>query len=693
MTTVKIAEKKLWVGETAIPLLSGEVHYWRLDPHNWWHVLQAVREVGLKVVATYVCWDFHEIAPGRFDFTGETDPRRNLIGFLELLTAEGFWIILRPGPYIYSEWSNNGVPDHAAQGHRLDPAYLDKAGVYMKAVTEAARPYLATNGGRIIVWQADNEIDPWPQFYAEQLGLGQQPGPFHDFLRERYPTVAALNAAWRTTLRSIDEARAVLELFSTDPGLASRYNDYRAFVSWYTSRAAAQSVETYRSLGVDVPILLNTYSGVGVQRWADFEAIADLAGPDIYPSREFLYRTGEHQHILEGMRYARTFSSLPYIPEYQAGIWHDWLEDVGTLTPNHYRMICLAALQGGAAGWNWYMLVNRDNWYQSPINEWGRTRPELFAVFQQITRLFETVDPTTLQPAGAGAALTFDPLQRGTERPGQALLQSCFEAAIDYDFWDLSQDAITDKPLLFYAGGAWLSAEGQARLAAYVEGGGHLVCVGAFPKLDEHLLPLNLLGIPEPDGVISGVAAPLNLAISGGAPGDSTGFAAESPWAFTYGSVPGEPITALRLSVRQQPSEELALQFNLQTGTRYTVGYSLQRGQGRLTMLGLKPTPELLLGLHRHLGVSIPCRSLTPAVTATLFWRGQEVYVFVVNSGAEGKAAEIVFDTEAVPDGRWVAEDLVSGRVATITLAEGRGLAASLPRKDGTIIRLTPAGV
>src|SRR5215211_7239942 len=34
MVTVMIAEKKIWVDDVGIPLLSGEVHYWRFDPAN-----------------------------------------------------------------------------------------------------------------------------------------------------------------------------------------------------------------------------------------------------------------------------------------------------------------------------------------------------------------------------------------------------------------------------------------------------------------------------------------------------------------------------------------------------------------------------------------------------------------------------------------------------------------------------------
>ena len=176
MVSVRIAEKKVWVDNVSIPLLSGDVHYWRLDPANWHPVLQRAREMGLRVIATYVCWDFHEIEPGRYDFCGETDPRRNLLGFLDLLTTEGFWIILRLGPYIYSEWRNNGVPDDAARLHRLDPAFQERASPYVQSVIDATRAFLATRGGRIILWQADNEIDPWAPWYTEQRGRGRLTG-------------------------------------------------------------------------------------------------------------------------------------------------------------------------------------------------------------------------------------------------------------------------------------------------------------------------------------------------------------------------------------------------------------------------------------------------------------------------------------------------------------------------------------
>ncbi|HKY56238.1 MAG TPA: beta-galactosidase [Anaerolineales bacterium] len=681
MTTVRIAEKKVWVDDVNITLLSGEVHYWRLDPANWQPVLRRAREMGLQVIATYVCWDFHEIELGRYDFRGESDPRRDLLRFLDLLTAEGFWIILRPGPYIYSEWRNNGVPNDVARLHRLDPAFQERAQPYMQAVVKATQPYLATRDGRIILWQADNEIDPWLAWYTEQLGLGQRPGPFHDFLRERYGDVHRLNAVWSTDYVSIEDARAVSEMFPTQPDLMRRYLDFVRFQHWYVTQVATWAVRAYRDYGVDVPIYLNAYSGVSIQPWAELESLANLAGPDIYPSRELALRADEHRKMMEAVRYTRTYSSLPYIPEFEAGIWHDWLPEVGILSPNHYRMICFSALLAGAAGWNWYMLVNRDNWYQCPINEWGRTRPDLFEAFQQITSLYHEIDPASLVKQ-TNTAVTFNTLQRGTERPGQDLLQSLYQADIDYEFYDVDQEGC-DQPLLLYAGGNWLSKSAQEHLNSYVESGGHLVCVGTYPHLDDQLHPLNLLNVKDAPGIISGSPGDLWLEV--------LGRKVKSAWAFNYVDTPGTPIIATRLAPSNQTMEELSLQMGMQAGVQYMIGYTEERGRGCLTVIGLSPSPKLLLALYEHLNMRLPSHSLTSQVSTGLFRRDNEFYLIAVNNGEEDKIAEVVVDVNLLKMPSWQARNLVSRQEWTLNLHEHKHLTFPVPRKDGVIVQLQGA--
>src|SRR5688572_7489845 len=119
MPAVRIAENRVWVGDESRALLSGEVHFWRLDPSVWPAVIDRAGALGLRILSTYVCWDFHEVAPGKFDLLGETDPRRNLGAFLELVQQAGMWLLVRPGPYIYAEWPNSGIPERVVQWHRL----------------------------------------------------------------------------------------------------------------------------------------------------------------------------------------------------------------------------------------------------------------------------------------------------------------------------------------------------------------------------------------------------------------------------------------------------------------------------------------------------------------------------------------------------------------------------------------------
>lgn len=676
----------MWVDDTPIPLLSGEMHYWRVAPAAWRDILQRIKELGLQVVGSYVCWDFHEYSPGRFDFQGQSNPRRNLVGFLELVAAEGFWVFLRPGPYIYSEWRNHGVPDYAARYHRLHPAFLEAARAYMEAAVAAIKPHLATQGGRIIVLQADNEIDPWQHWYTEQLGLGTQAGPFHDFLRERYGDVQALNEAWGSAYNDFAEARAVGVRPLDEPDYLRRYLDFCRFRHWYVRKVAQWSVDTYRELGVDVPISLNAYSSVAIQPWTELETIADLAGPDLYPSNEFAGRSEEHRHFLQVLRRASTASRLPFVPEFEAGIWDDWLAEVGVLSGNHYRLMGLSALLGGAVGWNWYMVVNRDNWYLSPINEWGRARLDLFEVFRQVVALYRRMDPPSLARL-TDTAVTFDLLQEAAQKPGQELLRALYEADIDYEFYDLSAGECT-KPLLLYGGGPWLAATAQEKLLDYLSSGGHLVCVGTYPRLDDQLRPLNHPGLVEPSGVLNGSPDGLRLALTLGA----TRLIVKSPWAFQYASaLPGAPILAERLPSDSQKAEELQLHSSLPAGDRYIIGYTEQRGRGRLTVLGLAPSPELLVGLHKHLGVPLAARSRTPGVRTALFQREEALYLVTVNNGAEDKEAAIMLSPEVASAERYRAEDLISGGTWTLNVTEAPELTLRAPRKDGTVLRLTPA--
>ncbi len=100
-----------------------------------------------------------EYERGKFDFTGKTDPSRDLIAFLKLLKKRKFWVIIRPGPYIYSECPNDGVPDYAYKYHRLHPKFLAYAATYIKKVCAVFKEYQA------------NAVDPFHFLAANAIPL------------------------------------------------------------------------------------------------------------------------------------------------------------------------------------------------------------------------------------------------------------------------------------------------------------------------------------------------------------------------------------------------------------------------------------------------------------------------------------------------------------------------------------------
>jgi hypothetical protein len=164
--------------------------------------------------------------------------------------------------------------------------------------------------------------------------------------------------------------------------------------------------------------------------------------------------------------------------------------------------------------------------------------------------------------------------------------------------------------------------------------------------------------------------------------------AVESAWWHSYEAVPGTAITMERLPYASQPSEELKLQFSLQEGFGYTVGYTVERGQGRVTVIGLQPTPALILALHRSFGVTAACRSRVSGVSSGLFRRGDDYYLVATNDGSESKAT--LFDL-ALPAGRWQAHNLETGEMIGTTSGNGGTLPVMIGRKDGVALRLTLA--
>ncbi|NWH80843.1 BGAL galactosidase, partial [Piaya cayana] len=144
--------------------ISGSIHYARVPRPAWRNRLLKMYMSGLSTVQVYVPWNYHELLPGVYDFSGD----RDVEAFLDLTAELGLLVILRPGPYICAEWEMGGLPAWLLWKPDIvlrssDPAYLAAVDSWLHVLLPKIKPRLYQYGGNIISVQVENE---YGSYYA-----------------------------------------------------------------------------------------------------------------------------------------------------------------------------------------------------------------------------------------------------------------------------------------------------------------------------------------------------------------------------------------------------------------------------------------------------------------------------------------------------------------------------------------------
>ncbi|MBQ8880011.1 MAG: beta-galactosidase [Clostridia bacterium] len=139
-------------------ILSGAMHYFRI-PREYWHDrLLKLKECGFNTVETYTAWNLHEPRENSFNFSGNLD----IAAFIETAQSLGLDLILRPGPYICSEWELGGLPSWLLKYEKMplrcyNDEFLAKVKRYYDQLLPRIKPYLSSCGGCITMIQIENE--------------------------------------------------------------------------------------------------------------------------------------------------------------------------------------------------------------------------------------------------------------------------------------------------------------------------------------------------------------------------------------------------------------------------------------------------------------------------------------------------------------------------------------------------------
>ncbi len=388
----------LTVDGSALPLIAGSIHYWRLDPRAWRHSLVAIRQMGCHLVDTYVPWAVHERGPGEFDF-GTKDPQLDVVAFLELATRVGLKAIVRPGPNVNAGLTCFGVPKRvvwneacqarSAEGNPVvlpspplafpvpsyaSEAYFTEVEQWLNAVGEVLGP-LARPGGPIVMVQVDNEST---MFFRDGL-FDQDYHPdaiaqFRRFLQRKYRKVPALRDVYQDdsiTFADVQPPRS----FEAEVGRdLAPYLDWAEFQEHLLADALDRMGEALGAAGFDgVPLSHNMPPG---ETTTPLDAdrigrVVDVLGYDFSHTASSQQRRSIARRASELATRARAMQTPAFASELGAGyppLHRSRNEDDS-------RFAALCALAYGVRAYNVYMAVDRDRWIGAPIDDQGEPRP------------------------------------------------------------------------------------------------------------------------------------------------------------------------------------------------------------------------------------------------------------------------------------------------------------------------------
>jgi beta-galactosidase len=154
-------------------LIGGEFHYFKVPAALWDDRLRKMKSSGANLISVYIAWNLHEPVEGKQRWSGDYD----LDYFLTLCEKYGFYVLIKPGPYICAELDFGGHPDwligKIARGEfrlrTLDEGYLKLCRYWYKSCSEQIVKHLITNGGSIIAAQIENEYDHLIEYGEETI--------------------------------------------------------------------------------------------------------------------------------------------------------------------------------------------------------------------------------------------------------------------------------------------------------------------------------------------------------------------------------------------------------------------------------------------------------------------------------------------------------------------------------------------
>jgi hypothetical protein len=545
---LKISNNKFVVGKEEYYPFSAEMHYFRVNKRYWSICFERMKKAGFRIICTCVPWNLHERSMGDFDFFGTTDHAKDLVVFLELAREFGFKVILRPGPFVDSEWENGGYPEFLyddpeilAKDSNGEPVKIeDHAGVksgyvfslhhphfwthirrYFNALSEIIKNYVYPKGPVILV-ELDNGV-----FLEHGQGWGNSLGcfgldyndhtlnyTFPQFLKEKYGEVKRLNQLYGEKHRNFEEVKPPKALKIAQPKNSIRYFDWVLFKEKTLADFVLKLRELFLSFDVAPIFSVNLFYSQDFSlpfNWQLIDSDKISCGISILWQRDYV-------ELVRHLRYFATCCQFPWSSEFMVGSWSELPRDgerYFPVTPQKIKFLLVSALASGIKGFNYYMFVERDHWYDSPLASDGTIRPN-FDLIRKFNDLSERIELESLESLSEIGLVNYRPylwysylkreeaplkkdepfsyLSLVLERTHTGLSQDLINLKLPFGMPDLwAKEGLERFEVLFVPLSEYMDAESQSLLIKLAKGGKTLILFGLLPKYDLRMKNCELL--------------------------------------------------------------------------------------------------------------------------------------------------------------------------------------------------------
>ena len=686
---------------------------------RWGKDLDQIKAVGFNTVKCWVDWATAEPKPGEFDF-------KNLDLLMRLAQERGLRVVVQVYLDSAPDWVGEKYPDgkfvdrsgavivsEAAPGFCIDHECVRSAIVkFLVALSSEANKFSALYGWD--VWSEPHVIN-WAEFpylsNPEFCFCPSSQARFREWLKQKYGTLEALNAAWYRGFErweQVEPPRASTILSYTD------YLDWRTFVDDKLAGDLHTRVEAIRgqdhghaitSHAAGPALFTSPTDGYGEPDDFKMSASADFFGTSLYPKHSESTVPWSYQMLAAGLDFTRSSGHSSgkgfWVGELQAGQGvtgmriavpvdsHDeefWMWKVVSHGAREIAVYAWYPMNSGYES-NGYGLINLDGTVTPRSRAAGKTA-------QQIAQ--NGGDLLASEPAHAQVAVLFNRLSYmvGGSEPSLSKLgnatrdslegihRAFFEQQIPVDFvhpMDVAGDKLTQYKILFLPFPVMLSKNVVEGVERFIRNGGTVVAEARLAWNDERGFSSDEvpgMGLAEVFGAREKVIRPVEkpeliLEAGAGLPGCAPGTRAAAA-AFEEEL---EPLPGARVLARFADGAPAVVENSYGKGKAILVGSFLavafERQHG-------EAAKQLLLGFARAAGVA-PELTVSGENTSQVEVRrlvGDDVqFLFAFNHSERAAAAKI---SVRVP---WPVREArsVNGQEKVAFRQSGEGLTLDAP--------------